>query len=99
MGVELRKFYNIFTELKRALEFMLQLIMRVMGFNLKISILKLSNIYAERTQALYLASLDCFGSSILPKPELGAYFEEEVASIFNRGRDDAEQNWKCFILS
>ncbi|XP_048329695.2 uncharacterized protein LOC112491635 [Ziziphus jujuba] len=35
--------------------------------------------YAERTFALYLASLDCFGSTTLPKPYPGPDYEEAVA--------------------
>ncbi|KAH7527909.1 hypothetical protein FEM48_Zijuj05G0016300 [Ziziphus jujuba var. spinosa] len=34
--------------------------------------------YAERTIALYLASLDCFGSTTLPKPYPGPDCEEAI---------------------
>ncbi|XP_060670448.1 uncharacterized protein LOC132800535 [Ziziphus jujuba] len=41
--------------------------------------------YAERMVALYLASLDCFGSTTLPKPYPGPDYEEAV-SIYSTTR-------------
>ncbi|XP_024022035.1 uncharacterized protein LOC21386747 [Morus notabilis] len=37
--------------------------------------------YAERTYALYLASLDRFGTAVLPEPEPGPDYEESVLQL------------------
>ncbi|GMN53584.1 hypothetical protein TIFTF001_022717 [Ficus carica] len=40
--------------------------------------------YAERTRALYLASLDRFGATVLPKPEPGPDYEETSTTYASR---------------
>ena len=46
--------------------------------------------FAERTQALYLASLDNFGSAVLPEPNPGPDYEEAAATYSSAIRQSSE---------